>query len=214
MKTVFLDLDGTLTDAGPGILNSICYALEKMGFAPFAGDGSWMVGPPLWDSFRILGVPESCLDEAVKHYRLRYADIGWLENSLYDSILTELSCLKSQGYQLCITTSKHTAYARKITKHFGITDFMDHEFGSESDGTHADKTSLIHYAMTKSNATAEKSVMVGDRHYDIVGAQNNGLRSIGVTYGYGGYQELEKAGATKIISKSTDLFNAVASLLG
>ena len=76
MKTVFLDLDGTLTDAGPGILNSVSYALEKMGYTPFEGDGFWMVGPPLWDSFRRLGVPEDRLDEAVQHYRDRYADVG------------------------------------------------------------------------------------------------------------------------------------------
>ena len=82
MKTVFFDLDGTLMDAGPGILNSVSYALDKMGYAPFEGDGSWMVGPPLWNSFRVLGVPENRLDDAVQHYRYWYADIGWLENSL------------------------------------------------------------------------------------------------------------------------------------
>ncbi|MEK9879523.1 MAG: HAD hydrolase-like protein [Paracoccaceae bacterium] len=213
MKTVFLDLDGTLTDAGPGILNSVSYALEKMGYAPFEGDGFWMVGPPLWDSFRRLGVPEDRLDEAVQHYRDRYADVGWSENNLYEGILTELSTLKSQDYQLCIATSKHNTYARKITKHFGIADFMDYEFGSESDGTHADKTSLIRFGMAQSKAKAEQSIMVGDRHYDIIGAQKNGLRSVGVTYGYGGQQELEKAGATKIISKPTDLANAVRALL-
>ena len=214
MKTVFFDLDGTLMDAGPGILNSVSYALDKMGYAPFEGDGSWMVGPPLWDSFRVLGVPENRLDDAVEHYRYRYADIGWLENSLYEGVLAELSSIKAQGYQLCITTSKHNTYARKITKHFGIAVLMDYEFGSESDGTRADKTSLIQYAMTQSNATADKSIMVGDRHYDIVGAKNNGLPSVGVAYGYGGHQELEKAGATKIISKPADLSNAIAAVLG
>ena len=141
MKTVFLDLDGTLADAGPGILNSVSYALDKMGYAPFEGDGSWIVGPPLWDSFRVLGVPENRLDDAVEHYQNRYADIGWLENSLYEGVLAELSSIKAQGFQLCITTSKHSTYACKITKHFGIAVLMDYEFGSESDGTRADKTS-------------------------------------------------------------------------
>ena len=116
MKTVFLDLDGTLTDAGPGILNSVSYALDKMGYAPFEGDGSWMVGPPLWDSFRILGVLENRLDDAVEHYRNRYANIGCLENSLYEGVLAELSSIKAQGYQLCITTSKHSTYACKISR--------------------------------------------------------------------------------------------------
>ena len=89
----------------------------------------------------------------------------------------------------------------------------NYEFGSESDGTHADKTSLIRFGMAQSKAKVEQTIMVGDRHYDIIGAQNNGLRSVGVTYGYGGQQELEKAGATKIISRPTDLANAARTLL-
>ena len=91
---------------------------------------------------------------------------------------------------------------------------MDYEFGSESDGTRADKTSLIKYAMTQSNAARDKSIMVDDRHYDIVGAKNNGLPSLGVACGYGGHEELETAGATKIISQPTDLSNAIAAVLG
>ena len=214
MKTVFSHLNGTLTGAGPEILNSVSYALVKMWYAPFEGDGSWMVGPPLWDSFRILGVLENRLDDAVEHYRYWSADIGWLENSLYEGVLAELSSIKARGYQLCITTSKHNTYARTITKHFGVAVLMDYEFGSESDGTRTDKTSLIKYAMTQSNAATDKSIMVDDRHYDIVGAKNNGLPSLGVACGYGGHEELETAGATKIISQPTDLSNAIAAVLG
>ena len=213
MKTVFLDLDGTLTDAGPGILNSVAYTLEKMGLPSFAGDGTWMVGPPLWDSFLQLGVPEDALGDAVQHYRDRYGHTGWSENSLYDGILSELKTLKSREYKLCIATSKHNTYARKITQYFGIAEYMDHEFGSNSDGTNADKTSLIRYGMAQSDARSDQCVMVGDRHYDIIGAQNNGLRSLGVAYGYGGRQELEKAGATEIISKPSDLAEAIITLL-
>ena len=154
------------------------------------------------------------MDDAVKHYRHRYADTGWLENGLYEGVLTELGHIKAQGYQLCITTSKHNTYARKITKHFGIAVLMDYEFGSESDGTPADKTSLIKYTMTQSNVTKDKSIMVGDRYYDIVGAKSNGLPSVGVAYGYGGHQDLVKVGAIKIISKPTDLSNAIAAFLG
>ena len=68
--------------------------------------------------------------------------------------------------------------------------------------------------MTLSNATTDKSIVVGDRHYDVVGAKNNGLPSVGVAYGYGGHQELKIAGATKIISKPADLSNAITAILG
>ena len=143
------------------------------------------------------------MDDADQHYRYWYADIGWLENSLYEGVLSELSIIKAQGYQRCITTAKHNTYAYKIIKHFGIVVLLDYEFGPESHGTRSDKISLIKHAMIQSNATKDKSIMVGDRHYDIVGAKNNGLPTVGVAYGYGGHQELEKAGVIKIISKPT-----------
>ena len=56
MATVFLDLDGTLTDAGEGILNSVDYALRKLRLPGLSGDNRWIVGPPLWPSFAQLGV--------------------------------------------------------------------------------------------------------------------------------------------------------------
>ena len=154
------------------------------------------------------------MDDAVEHYQNRYADIGWLENSLYEGVLAELSSIKAQGFQLCVTTSKPSTYACKITKHFGVAVLMDYEFGSESDGTRADKTSLIKYAITLYNATTGKSIMVGDRPYDVVGVKNNGLPFVRVAYGYGGHQELKIAGATKIISKPADLSNVITAILG
>ena len=83
----FLDLHGTLTDSGPGIVNSVDFALKKMGLLPLTEDTSWLVGPPLWGSFEKLGVKKQELDRAVAFYRERYADIGWSENSLYPGIL-------------------------------------------------------------------------------------------------------------------------------
>jgi phosphoglycolate phosphatase len=213
MTVVFLDLDGTLTDAGPGILNCVAYALEKMQMPPFEGDGSWIVGPPLWDTFETLGVAKENLDHAVALYRERYIDIGWSENSLYDGVLEQLSALKDEGYTLCIATSKAHSYAKKITAHFGISEYMTHEFGSELDGTRSDKTSLLAHGLDVVGAFSKNSLMVGDRSYDIIGAKNNGLKVIGVSYGYGGGAELAEVGADVIISNVTELSSAVRALL-
>jgi phosphoglycolate phosphatase len=213
MTVVFLDLDGTLTDAGPGILNCVTYALEKMQMPPFEGNGSWIVGPPLWDTFETLGVAKDDLDHAVALYRERYIDIGWFENSLYEGILGQLSALKDDGYTLCIATSKAHSYAKKITAHFGISEYMTHEFGSELDGTRSDKTSLLAHGLGVAGAFAENSLMVGDRSYDIIGAKNNDIKVIGVSYGYGIDTELAEAGADLIISNVTELSTAVRALL-
>ena len=213
MRTVFLDLDGTLTDAGPGIINSVNFALEKMKLPSLKGDPSWLVGPPLWDSFETLGVHNQDLDKAVSFYRERYTAIGWSENSLYTGILDQLSLLKGAGYRLCLATSKAHTYARKITQHFGIAEYLSHEFGSELDGTHADKTSLLEHGLKMTHAISKDAVMVGDRHYDVVGAKANGIKTLGAAYGYGGASELMEAGVDKIIFEPSDLADAVFQML-
>jgi len=213
MTVVFLDLDGTLTDAGPGILNCVSYALEKLQLPPFEGNGSWIVGPALWPTFEKLGVSKENLDHAVALYRERYTDVGWLENSLYEGVLDQLKILKDEGYTLCLATSKPHSYAKKITTFFGISEYMTHEFGSELDGTRSDKTSLLAYGLSVTGALAEESLMIGDRSYDVIGAKNNGIKVVGASYGYCGDTELADAGADAIISEVAELCSAVRALL-
>ncbi|NCV30189.1 MAG: HAD family hydrolase, partial [Rhodobacteraceae bacterium] len=110
-KVIFLDLDGTLTDAGPGIKNCFNYALERMGLPEIRTNNDWIVGPPLWDSFAKVGVADDQLDQAVDLYRERYRDIGYLENALYDGVLDQLSRLKERSFALCLATSKAAEYA-------------------------------------------------------------------------------------------------------
>ena len=147
MAIVFLDLDGTLTDAGEGILNSVDYALRKLSLPGLSGDNRWIVGPPLWPSFAQLGVQKEDLDRAVGFYRERYIEMGWKENKLYDGILDQLEKLKEAGYRLCLATSKPHSYARKITAYFGISNFMSFEFGSERDGKNSDKLALLAHGL-------------------------------------------------------------------
>lgn len=211
MTTVFLDLDGTLTDPKPGITRSAVYALEKLGVpSPPADELTWMIGPALVWSFEKLGVPDP--EAALAAYRERYTSVGLFENRVYDGIPQVLRDLRAAGHQLCLATAKPHAYARRITAHFGLADFMSHEFGPELDGTRNDKAELLAHALQVTGARPETSVMIGDRHHDLDAASANGMASIAVTWGYGGAEEL--SGATRTCHAVADLPKAVAALLG
>lgn len=212
-KTIFLDLDGTLTDSGPGIISSIKHTLETMDYPPLQDDGRWLVGPALWDSFRRLGLPEDALDRAVAVYREKYKSGDMLNAVLYPEILAQLAQLKDAGYRLCLATSKAIAYATDITAHFGIDRYLQQQFGSELDGTRADKPSLIAYGLAQTGTLAQNAIMIGDRHYDISGAKANGIKSIGVAYGYGGEDELRSAGADDVVQHPSQLAQAIENLL-
>lgn len=192
MKTVFLDLDGTLTDPKPGITKSFIYALEKLGMpTPKPDDLEWVIGPALLDSFAQLQVDDPQV--AVDFYRERYTDVGLFENRVYDGIPELMSRLKADGYNLCLATAKPHAYARKITAHFGLAQYLTHEFGPELDGTRNNKADLLAYALDLTGGRAESAIMIGDRHHDIDAARAVGMSSIGVTWGYGAVDELAQA---------------------
>ncbi len=161
MATVFLDLDGTLTDAEEGILNLVDYALRKLSLPGLSVDNRWIVSPPLWSSFAQLGVQKDDLDRAVDFYRERYVETGWKENKLYDGILDQLAKLKEVGYTLCLATSKPHSYARKITAYFGISNFMSFEFGCELDGSNSDKPALLAHGLAIVGAAGERAIVAG-----------------------------------------------------
>ncbi|MCK4711307.1 MAG: HAD hydrolase-like protein, partial [Marinosulfonomonas sp.] len=184
MSTVFLDLDGTLTDPKPGVTKSFIYALEKLGHvAPTMDDLEWVIGPALVESFTQLKVDDPQM--AIDLYRERYTTVGLFENRVYDGIPDLLAGLKDTGYTMCLATAKPHAYARKITAHFGLAGYLTHEFGPELDGTRNNKGDLLAHALSVTGYAAETSIMVGDRHHDIDAARAVGMKAIGVTWGYG-----------------------------
>ena len=213
IRAVFLDLDGTLTDSGEGIYKSVDHALAKLDLPALSGDTRWLIGPPLWDSFVQLGVPQGDLEQAVAHYRARYTKIGYLENKLYEGILHQLSDLRDAGYVMYLATAKPLSYATKITAHFGISNYLTAQFGSEEDGTRSDKTSLLSHALAVAQTPPERTIMIGDRSHDVIGAKANQMQVLGAAYGYGGSAELRAAGADGLIDAPQNLAATVSEYL-
>jgi phosphoglycolate phosphatase len=197
MDAIYFDLDGTLTDPKPGITRSIQYALQGLDHPtmPTEDELTWCIGPPLRASFvRLLGA-ETSADLAVSYYRERFSDIGLYENGVYDGIGEVLTSLCASGHRLFVATSKPHVFAERIIDHFGLRDHFERVFGSELDGTRVDKSHLLEYALKQASVDPSKTLMIGDRSHDMVGAVNNGMKGIGVLYGYGSQDELLAAGA-------------------
>ena len=197
MDAIYFDLDGTLTDPKPGITRSIQYALQRLDHPtmPTEDELTWCIGPPLRASFvRLLGA-ETSADLAVSYYRERFSDVGLYENGVYDGIGAVLTKLGAAGHRLFVATSKPHVFAERIIDHFGLRDHFERVFGSELDGTRVDKSHLLEYALKQASVDPARTLMVGDRSHDMVGAKNNGMKGIGVLYGYGTRDELLDAGA-------------------
>jgi len=212
---VLFDLDGTLTNSGEGIINSVSFALTHFGIhVTDSEELRRFVGPPLWSSFReFYGFDERQVAEAVEKYREYYNEKGIFENKLYDGIVEVLRQLKLTDAKLAVATSKPTKYAKIILDHFGISRYFDLILGSEMDGTRSDKGEVVGCVLSELDADRNMiTVMVGDRKHDIIGAKVHNIDSIGVLWGYGDRTELEEAGATRIVESTNELqhiFNGV-----
>ena len=199
MRTIYFDLDGTLTDPKIGITRSIRYALTELGLeAPSEDELTWCIGPPLLASLKRLVGTDELADLALSLYRKRFSEIGLYENGVYPQIEAVLATLRQSGHRLFVATSKPGVYAERIIDHFNLTVYFERVFGSELDGVRVDKTELLSYALSEASQDPARAVMIGDRSHDIVGARNNGMTAIGVLYGYGSRQELMDAGAHHI----------------
>lgn len=209
MYTTFLfDLDGTLTDPKEGIINSVLFALRKMGIdEPNPNDLDSFIGPPIQHSFADrYGMNEKQVEQAVMYFREYMQQSGLFENKVYEGIPDILQELKDEGMRLFIATSKLTVFAKQVVEHFQLTHFFEEIVGSNLDGTRIKKDEIIeHILHTNKGLQKEEIVMVGDRKYDIIGANCNGIDSIGLLYGYGSEGELKEAGATHIVKHVEEL---------
>lgn len=207
-KYVLFDLDGTITDSGVGIINSIVYALKKYGIE--VEDKSQLnkfVGPPLGDSFeKYYGFSKEKAIEAVDYYREYYREKGLFENLVYDGFEDLVKTLKDNNKELVVATSKPEIFAKQILEHFNLSKYFTYIAGSTLDGTRAKKGDVIKYALESCEIKdLSQVIMVGDREHDVIGAKQAGIKSIGVLYGYGNREELEEAGADFIAENVMDI---------
>lgn len=190
---ILFDLDGTLTNPRLGIGNSLRYALGQMQIDGYSDEIlSQFIGPPLQVGFKTLfGMNESHTALAVEHFRAYFGDKGLYENEPYQGILELLEELHLAGKRVYVVTSKLEKYAQMIIRYFGFDRYIDDLQGAEYTGNHSGKGQLIAQLMERNRIMASSSVvMIGDTPYDIRGAQEQGIGSIAVTYGFGTPQAL------------------------
>ncbi|MFT8245961.1 HAD hydrolase-like protein [Roseomonas sp. BN140053] len=211
---VLLDLDGTLFDSRPGIFASFDAALRDLGHEPDPAMAmDFVLGPPISDvAGQILAhYGDTRAEELVTAYRRHYAASGFRNSALYPGIPALLDALRAAGCRLFLATSKRSTAARQMMDHAGLTPQFSALYGSEPGGALDHKPELIARILARESIAAAEAVMIGDRRFDMSGAQANHVRAIGALWGYGGREELEQAGADAIAASPEDV---AALLLG
>lgn len=209
---ILFDLDGTLTNPADGITNSVVYALNKFGIEVNDKRSLYkFIGPPLVDSFqRFYGFSKEQSLKAVEYYREYFKVKGIFENEIFEGTKDMLSALKSADKHIILATSKPDVFALQILEHFNLTEYFDYTACATMDEKRCQKAEIIKYAIEGYPVKdLSSAIMVGDREHDILGANQAGIASIGVLYGFGDYNELSNANATHIVKDMQEILNIV-----
>lgn len=181
---VIFDLDGTLTDSAEGIVASFLHALEHVGAAVPEGDiVAQIVGPPMDDTFRSLGLDDA--EAAIAAFRAEYGARGWAMNTPFEGIEALLADLRAAGVRLAVATSKLEPTAKRILAHFGLDQHFDVIAGASPDGSRKSKVEVLAHALAQLRPLPERVLMVGDRSHDVAGAAAHGIDTVVVGWGYG-----------------------------
>lgn len=210
---VLLDFDGTIADTGEGIFSSVRYAIEAMGFDPLPEEIiHTFIGPPIFSSFRReLNLSDEDSAKAVEKYRERYVEDGIYKLKVYDGLEKLMNDMKKSGIKLAIASSKPENFIVKILEFLKSDNLFDYISAPENDKAPESKTALVERAVSRLGIDKSRAVMIGDRYFDIDGANGAGIDSIGVTFGFGSKEELQNAGATFIAENVDDIRKIIFS---
>lgn len=211
-EIIFFDLDGTIVDSKPGIIESVKYALKHFGIDEKDEEKlNFFIGPPLFDAFsKYYNMNKEDADLAVAKYRENYnGNKAVLKYSVYEGIEDVLKKLKKAGKTICLATAKPLKFAEIILKDAGLYDYFDVVNGASFDESKRTKSAVIKDTIDTNNFEKEKILMVGDRENDVTGALKNNIDVLGVLYGYGDIKELTEAGCRLIAENVEDIIKII-----
>lgn len=213
---VLLDMDGTLIDSRDTVIGCLRLAFRDLGHElDPAEDLTWVVGPPLIDTITalLLRYEDHRTVECLGRYRDHYSEHMADPSPVFGGYEGVLEGLIAAGHRLFLATSKALPFARRILDAHGLSPLFSGFYGADMNDGNSEKPEIISGLLRAEGLDAARAVMVGDRRYDIAGAQANHVRAIGVLWGYGGREELTAAGADALVAAPREIPDAVSALL-
>jgi phosphoglycolate phosphatase len=204
VSTLIFDLDGTISDPSLGIGRCLNYALQAHGFPEVSVEQvATAIGLQLDEALCKFcpDADQATRSSLVAKYRERYAEVGYSENAIYPGVPESLKELSAAGMPMGVCTSKRRDFAEKILAMFGVLSHFRFVDGGDIGIKKREQLA----GLLQSTAIDHAAVMIGDREVDISSAKANGLRSVGVLWGFGSQAELSEASADVILSSTIEL---------
>lgn len=218
LKLVLFDCDGTLVDSQHAIVDSMNAAWEAHGLGvPDANAVRRVVGLSLVEAIMRLApaLTEKQACGVAETYKKAFGDMrgmGRVEEPLYDGILEAIETLSAAGYLLGVATGKSRRGLDAVLSRHNLRNrfvtLQTADMGPGKPNPH-----MVWRALDETGAAAADTVVIGDTTFDVQMARRAGSSAVGVVWGYHEPEELEAAGANRVVLHPRDIPAAVADLL-
>lgn len=212
IKAVIFDLDGTLLNTLEDLANASNFALRSCGYNEhpikdyirFVGSGRYILMK------RILPEEdknnEEAIEKVLKLFDEYYGEHMHDTTKPYDGIYELIKELKIKNIKLAVVSNKPDEFAGETVNRYFENDF-EITYGQRPNHAVKPDPKTVYEVMEYLNVTKEECIYVGDSDVDMKTAQNAGVKSIGVAWGFRGEEELKSAGADYIIRTPQELVN-------
>ncbi|MCQ2081367.1 MAG: HAD-IA family hydrolase [Lachnospiraceae bacterium] len=211
IKHIIFDVDGTMLDTSEGMISSVKYMINEMGYVmPDEMTLESFVGPRIQDSLvRVFGIEGEELNKAASVFRNRYKEGDVLLASPYDGLEDVLRHLKEKEYTLTIATNKRQDFVDALLDKFDLSKYFTKVYGTDMQGKYT-KTDLIMKCLEFcDDINNNETVLIGDSRYDAIAAKEAGILFLGCLYGYDfkTIESIEQYNPIAVIDDITELIS-------
>ena len=187
-RTLLLDLDGTLVDTVPDLAAALNRLMRARRLPPFShaqvaamvGDGVAVLVSRAFAAHHRQADPAD-LDDFAADYAAHVA----VHSTLYPNVLPVLAGLAHDGWRLAVCTNKPERTAAALLGAVGLLPLLCTIGGGDSFAVRKPDPAHLLATLSRTNASPDTALMLGDHRNDVIAARGAGLRSIFALWGYG-----------------------------
>jgi phosphoglycolate phosphatase len=218
-RIVVFDLDGTLVDTAPDLINALNFVLDREGMPPvplklarnMIGQGARRLiergleldgrQMPVTDVNRLLA-------DFIDYYAANIA----VESRPFEGLEDALDELAARGFRFAVCTNKLEWLSKRLLDQLGLSPRFSAICGADTFGVAKPDPAILRQTIAQAGGDAEAAIMVGDAGPDVGVARRAGVPVIGVGFGYTDVPIAELK-PDRLIDHMRDLPEAVESLM-
>lgn len=209
---VLFDLDGTLVDTVPFILEAVRHTFAGTGACPT--DAEWIagIGTPLRTQLASFARRPEDVEALFQRYRTYWLEHHDDRTRCFPGALEVVEALATRGHPIGIVTAKIQQGARRTLAHTGLLPLVHAIVGADSCANAKPHPEPVLVALAALGASPSEAILIGDSPHDIAAAKAAGARGVGALWGACGREALAAAGADELLADVREVPALVESL--